>query len=1057
MEELMNDQVPFEGQKIRLLESLVAGLSSSSQTHLNEATAALEALKTQTNFWVHTQAILQNSHDTQTIFFTLTALQEVVSKKWNILDASSRLQVRNFALETMLSWCSLEKPWPHVKLCLQKLNSVIVEIVKQEWRTTWKTALSDLISAAYKNEHVCANNLKILKELSGEIFDYERKNLPSHVIAELKQEFVGEFQSVYRLCSDVSKSYLANPQQVSPELITTCIETLQAFLSWMPPFYVLTTDLIDGILIHLISQKKFLLKVLNCFEQVFKIPITDFEADPVLAESVKVKLVLHFGIFLDVLASLYKLSDSFEVHRQSLLRREYKHLNAFQSTTQGFAVAIFNFFSTHSPWLFPWLLRQQAFLEILRKLRIALSYMASFTEIKDPILFKNCVDFWNFFLKNVYKNLDMPAPLLSLGEPTFADIKKEFSNSVSEMIMIQVLRVPKPQEIRIIIDEQGLPCKEELTESENSMVYEIVRENLRLYALDNFEAVRQIIAFKLDMQVALVEWSYDNLNSICWAAACLADLKGTNDERNLFVNTLKALLTLCASKKSLEDKIVIASNIMHIVSQNSIYLKDIASFLEIVVKKLLEFANEQSEEICEMACNTLLKIAKQLGLQFVRPQSNPKSPASELLIEVVLTAMPRIIEKMSIPRKIDFYEALGCMIAAEPDEQTKVGYLIRASAELERLWMSVFNHISDKDFFTNMNNANSISLFLRIHANFCLATGYSYRLYFDRCFANVDQVYQNYYQLMGEMLGAIGPAALNYAELKKFRGVRKDILVLFQNLILVHKNHPQNFLSNYSGIFDRILQSFISEPSETKEAEVFDVISAALSVLDRESIVGLLSSLPMILQSTLPMITQDFTSFPEVRHAFFGLLKSIANNCFDVFVQLEAENFQTIISCLLWALRHEIMSIHEVGMGAIIAFLTNINRQRDYMEAFYKAFFIKIFNEVLFVATDGLHQNGFSDQAKCLFLLIAVAGQLPFPLLDGTEDNLTQLYGHTAKLMSEEFKNLTLQAHQTELHKLFSAVGAGEKEFKVALKDYLININLFLGNEPTEDNRPPAN
>lgn len=1047
MEDLMNDNIPFEGNKIRLLESIIQCLTAGEQKQLNEANLVLEKLKNETNFWIHTQSIIQNTTDSNTIFFAFQTLQEAVSKKWNLLDSANQLQIRNFILETIISWCSIQNPSPHIRICINKLNSVLVEIVKREWRTTWKTALSDIIMSSYKNETICSNNLKILKELSGEIFDYEKKNMTSTEINELKNEFVNEFQSVYQLCNDVMSSFIQNPSGVNHDLIKICINTLHAFLVWMPPVYVLTTNLIDGILIHLLKEKKFLIATLKCFEQIFKITLDDFESNAEICENLKVKLILNFGAFLDILSTNYKLGDSFEVLRLANSKREFKYLNYFNQTTQGFAITIFNFFQTHAKWILVWIQTQGSFIEIVNKLKFGLCYMAAFTEVKDPILFKNCVDFWNFFLKNMNQdpNSAKPSPVLNLSPNSFDHIKTEFSKPLTEMIMFLVMRVPKPQEVRIIIDEQGLPKREELVDSENSMIYETVKEIIRLYALENYMAMKNIIVYKLESQVNLVDWSYENLNSVCWATACLADLRHNVEERNLFISVLRTLLSLCAMKKSLDDKIVIASNIMHIVSQNYVYLKDITSFLGIVVKKLLDFCEEKSDEIIEMACNTLIKIGKSLGPQLVQPLTSLKGNLEEPLIHMVLDAIPGLIPNLSIIRKIDFYEAVGYIIAAEKDEQTKIGFLIRASADLEKTWINVCTNAGNRSFFLDINNTNTISLFLRINANFCASIGPSYKLYFERCFGNLDQIYEIYYVLICEMISQYGIQTLAYSEMKKYRGVRKDIINFFQNFILIHKDNSDTFVANYSRIFNKIIEIFIHEISETKEAEVFEMISASLSVLSRQSISTLLSSLPLILESTLPMITQDFTSYPEVRIAFFGLLKSISNNCFEIILNLEANCFKTIVNCLLWAIRHEIMTIHEVGMEALIAFLMNINQNSNFINQFYKIYFEQIINELLFVTTDKMHQNGFGNQAKCLYILFRVVPSFEFKIGQGSEENNMLLYKHILGIMTNAFSNLDVHSHETSLQKLIIASMNNEKEFKVTLKDYLISLSLFTG------------
>lgn len=67
---------------------------------------------------------------------------------------------------------------------------------------------------------------------------------------------------------------------------------------------------------------------------------------------------------------------------------------------------------------------------------------------------------------------------------------------------------------------------------------------------------------------------------------------------------------MCDTKKSKEDKAVLASCIMFVVGQYPEFLKANRSFLKTVIKKLFEFMSETYEGVMEMACNTFLKICK---------------------------------------------------------------------------------------------------------------------------------------------------------------------------------------------------------------------------------------------------------------------------------------------------------------------------------------------------------------------------------------------------------------------------------------------------------------
>jgi exportin-1 len=49
---------------------------------------------------------------------------------------------------------------------LSKANSILVQIVKYEWNTTWKSFIPDICAASKTDLNLCQNNLSILKMLS---------------------------------------------------------------------------------------------------------------------------------------------------------------------------------------------------------------------------------------------------------------------------------------------------------------------------------------------------------------------------------------------------------------------------------------------------------------------------------------------------------------------------------------------------------------------------------------------------------------------------------------------------------------------------------------------------------------------------------------------------------------------------------------------------------------------------------------------------------------------------------------------------------------------------
>jgi exportin-1 len=122
-----------------------------------------------------------------------------------------------------------------------------------------------------------------------------------------------------------------------------------------------------------------------------------------------------------------------------------------------------------------------------------------------------------------------------------------------------------------------------------------------------------ILTEKLAKQVDGSEWSWNNVNTLCWAigsisgamsmfAIVLLDLTVPHSyytdeetEKRFLVTVIKDLLGLVEIKRGKDNKAVVASDIMYIVGQYPRFLKAHWKFLKTVVNKLFEFMHESHE------------------------------------------------------------------------------------------------------------------------------------------------------------------------------------------------------------------------------------------------------------------------------------------------------------------------------------------------------------------------------------------------------------------------------------------------------------------------------
>ena len=78
---------------------------------------------------------------------------------------------------------------------------------------------------------------------------------------------------------------------------------------------------------------------------------------------------------------------------------------------------------------------------------------------------------------------------------------------------------------------------------------------------------------RLMRQVDGSEWSWKNLNTLCWAIGSISGAMNEEDEKKFLVTVIKELLALCEMKKGKDNKAIVASDIMYIVGQYPRFLR----------------------------------------------------------------------------------------------------------------------------------------------------------------------------------------------------------------------------------------------------------------------------------------------------------------------------------------------------------------------------------------------------------------------------------------------------------------------------------------------------
>ena len=134
---------------------------------------------------------------------------------------------------------------------INKLNLVLVSVLKQDWPHNWPTFINEIIQSCHTNLSICENNMVILRLLSEEVFDYSADQMTSTRAKNLKSTMCNEFSAIFNLCTEV----LGTANQTS--LVKATLQTLLRFCNWIPLGYIFETSLIDTLRMRFLEVPEF--------------------------------------------------------------------------------------------------------------------------------------------------------------------------------------------------------------------------------------------------------------------------------------------------------------------------------------------------------------------------------------------------------------------------------------------------------------------------------------------------------------------------------------------------------------------------------------------------------------------------------------------------------------------------------------------------------------------------------------------------------------------------------------------------------------------------------
>jgi len=1014
---------------VSLLDRVVTCLFSGGPEH-KQAQQVLTQFQDHPDSWQRVDQILEKSQSMNTKFLALQVLEKFIQTRWKVLPADNRNAIRYFIVNVIVKVSSDETTLVREKTYLNKLNMVLVQILKQEWPQNWPAFIPEIVASSKTNLALCENNMAILKLLSEEIFDFSAEQMTQQKTNSLKNQMCGEFSEIFQLCKEV----LDRAQK--PSLIKATLQTLLRFLNWIPLGFIFETDLIETLTNRFFEVAEFRNVTLKCLTEIGSLEIQ---------ETYNEKLVVLFNIVMGHVNTMIPPSTDIAAIYDASSDDD-------QEFIQNLAMFLTSFLGAHLKTI-----EQAGNHELLINAHF---YLIKISRVPDREIWKICLEYWSKLVLELYEEVQalpiMDTPVLNLGGAgapvnNYNLRKHLYADILSNLRLVMIERMVKPEEVLIVENDEGEIVREFVRESDTITLYKAMREALvYLTHLDVIDT-EEIMKTKLARQMDGSEWSWNNLNQLCWAIGSISGAMSEETEKRFLVTVIKDLLTLTEMKRGKDNKAVVASNIMYIVGQYPRFLKAHWKFLKTVVNKLFEFMHETHEGVQDMACDTFIKIAQKCKRHFVLQQAGEAMP----FIDEILDTIDKITRDLSPQQIHTFYEAVGYMISAQPVKQTQERLIVKFMEMPNRAWDDIMQQArSNGDVLNNPENIKILGNVLKTNVSACSSIGQGYFVQLGKIYFDLMGLYKAVSELVSNTVAQQGVIAAKTPKVRGLRTIKKEVLKLIDTYVKVADDLQAVKDNMIPPLFEAVLSDYKANIDVARDAEVLNVMTTIVKRLG-----GMLTNdIPTILEytfePTLNMINKDFSEYPEHRAGFYNLLREINLQCFPALIpMLPKVQFKLIVDSIVWGFKHTMREIADLGLQICLELLGNFSKTDvDIASEFYRRYYLSILQDVFFVLTDTDHKSGFKYQTEVLARLFQLVqdGEIHTPLYDPSSvpdpaiSNAVFLREYVTNLLRNAFPHLQPNQINVFVMGMFQYNNEPLK-FKQDVRDFLIELKEFAG------------
>uniref|UniRef100_A0A8B9JNP1 Exportin-1 n=1 Tax=Astyanax mexicanus TaxID=7994 RepID=A0A8B9JNP1_ASTMX len=903
-------------------------------------------------------------------YYALQILETVIKTRWKILPRNQCEGIKKYVVGLIIKTSS---DAANVEVGVAHLGKLL-PILKQEWPKHWPTFISDIVGASRTSESLCQNNMIILKLLSEEVFDFSS----------------GQMTQVKMNLHLKLTAFQENSQNAP--LVHATLETLLRFLNWIPLGYIFETKLISTLVYKFLNVPMFRNVTLKCLTEIAGVSVSQYEE----------QFVTLFTLTMMQLKQMLPLNTN--------IRLAYANgKDDEQNFIQNLSLFLCTFLKEHGQLI-------EKRLNLRETLMEALHYMLLVSEVEETEIFKICLEYWNHLAAELYRESPFStstSPLLSGSQHFDVPPRRQLYLPVlSKVRLLMVSRMAKPEEVLVVENDQGEVVREFMKDTDSINLYKNMRETLVYLTHLDYADTERIMTEKLHNQVNGTEWSWKNLNTLCWAIGSISGAMHEEDEKRFLVTVIKDLLGLCEQKRGKDNKAIIASNIMYIVGQYPRFLRAHWKFLKTVVNKLFEFMHETHDGVQDMACDTFIKIAQKCRRHFVQVQVGEVMP----FIDEILNNINTIICDLQPQQVHTFYEAVGYMIGAQTDQAVQEHLIEKYMLLPNQVWDSIIQQATKNvDILKDPETVKQLGSILKTNVRACKAVGHPFVIQLGRIYLDMLNVYKCLSENISAAIQTNGEMVTKQPLIRSMRTVKRETLKLISGWVS-RSNDPQMVGENFvPPLLDAVLIDYQRNVPAAREPEVLSTMATIVNKLGGH-------------------IT---TEIPQIFDAVFECTLNMINKVRPLRVQFLKCSYSLSVF---------------TGLQILYTLLQNVAQEDAAAQSFYQTYFCDILQHIFSVVTDTSHTAGLTMHASILAYMFNLVeeGKISMTLNPGNPvSNQAFIQEYVANLLKTAFPHLQDAQVKVFVTGLFS-LNQDIPAFKEHLRDFLVQIKEFAGEDTTD-------